>query len=109
MNGQTLRRIRDLPGPPGWPVLGNSIQIERARVHHDVERWAKLYGPSLRMRLGRRDQLVIDDHALLSVAMRDRPDGFERSPLSRAIGVEMRLPQGVSCADAKTGCTSAAW
>lgn len=99
MNSTTLRQIRDLPGPPGWPVLGNSFQIERARVHRDVERWAKMYGPIFRMRLGRRDQLVIADHAVLSAAMRDRPDGFERSPLSRSIGVEMRLPQGVFSAE----------
>ncbi len=99
MGSTNLRQIRDLPGPPGWPVLGNSFQIQRTNIHQNVEQWAKLYGPVFRMRLGRRDQLVIADHALLSTAMRDRPDGFERSPLSRSIGVEMRLPQGVFSAE----------
>jgi len=99
MSSTALRRIRDLPGPPGWPLVGNSFQITRARVHQDVERWARQYGPLFRMQLGRRMQLVVSDHALLSGVMRDRPDGFQRSPLSRAVGAEMGLPQGVFVAE----------
>ena len=29
----TLRQLQDLPGPRGWPVLGNLPQIEPARFH----------------------------------------------------------------------------
>ncbi len=29
----TLRQLQDLPGPPGWPLLGNLPQIEAARFH----------------------------------------------------------------------------
>ena len=95
MNTVVLRQINELPGPPQWPLLGNSFQIRRANIHQNVEQWAKLYGPLFRMRLGRAQQLVIADHELLAGVMRDRPDGFERSPLSRAVGAEMGLPQGV--------------
>jgi hypothetical protein len=27
-NGPAIRRVRDLPGPRGLPVLGNALQIE---------------------------------------------------------------------------------
>jgi cytochrome P450 len=99
MHPRALRQIKDLPGPPGWPLLGNSLQVTPARIHRDVERWAATYGPLFRMRLGRQHQLVIADHELLSAVMRDRPDGFRRSPFTSQIGAEMGLPQGLFSAE----------
>ncbi|MEO6623343.1 MAG: cytochrome P450 [Burkholderiaceae bacterium] len=99
MNAITTRRIQDLPGPPGIPVFGNSFQIKPSHVHQDMERWADTYGALFRVQLGRRQQLVVADHALLSAVMRDRPDGFERSPLTRQTGAEMGLPAGVFSAE----------
>jgi hypothetical protein len=32
------RRYADLPGPRGLPVLGNLLQVDRARMHQSVER-----------------------------------------------------------------------
>jgi cytochrome P450 len=96
---RALRQLRDLPGPRGWPLLGNTLQVERARIHLDVERWAREFGPLFRMRLGRHDQFVIADHELLDAVMRDRPDGFRRSPYTSRIGAEMGLPQGLFSAE----------
>ena len=48
-----LRQLADLPGPRGWPVFGNSLQIKLARIHRDFERWSRQYGPLFRVRLGR--------------------------------------------------------
>ena len=95
MNTVALRQISELPGPRQWPLLGNSLQIRRSTVHQNVEQWAKEHGALFRIRLGRSQWLVIADHELLAGVMRDRPDGFERSPLSRAVGAEMGLPAGV--------------
>jgi cytochrome P450 len=95
MHPRPLRQIEDLPGPPGWPLIGNSLQVTPARIHRDVERWAATYGPLFRMRLGRQQQLVIADHELLGRVMRDRPDGFRRSPFTSQVGAEMGLPQGL--------------
>jgi cytochrome P450 len=94
-----LRKIKDLPGPRGWPLLGNSLQVKPARIHLDVEQWAARYGPLFRIRLGRHEQLVVSDHEMLSGAMRDRPDGFRRSPYTSRIGAEMGLPQGLFSAE----------
>jgi cytochrome P450 len=94
-----LRQLRDLPGPPGWPLLGNSLQVHPARIHLDVEAWARQYGPVFRMRLGRHDQLVVADSELLAAVMRDRPDGWRRSPFTSRVGTEMGLPQGVFSAE----------
>ena len=94
-----LRRVRDLPGPKGWPLLGNTLQVKPSRIHLDVEQWAREFGPLFRMRLGRQDQLVIADHELLAAVMRDRPEGFRRSPFTSVIGSEMGLPQGLFSAE----------
>ena len=53
MDTRTLRRLKDLPGPRGWPLLGNTLQVKPARIHLDVEQWAAQFGPLFRMRLGR--------------------------------------------------------
>ncbi len=97
--GQGLRRVRDLPGPRGWPLLGNTLQVKPQRIHLDVEQWAREFGPLFRMRLGRTDQLVIADAELLAAVMRDRPEGFRRSPYTSKIGAEMGLPQGLFSAE----------
>lgn len=87
-----LREIAELPGPRGWPVLGNMPQMKVDRVHQDVERWAAEYGPLFRIRLGPTTMLVVADHELLGAVLRDRPDGFKRSPRSLEIAREMGLP-----------------
>ncbi len=99
MSKPALRQINELPGPRGWPLLGNTLQVRPDRIHLDVEAWACEFGPLFRMRLGRTEQLVIADHELLSTVMRDRPDGFRRSPFSSAVGAEMGLPQGLFSAE----------
>jgi len=99
METPTLRRIKDLPGPRGWPLLGNTFQVRPPRIHRDVEAWAAEFGPLFRMQLGRRQQLVIADHELLGAVLRDRPDGFRRTPQTSLIGMEMGLPQGLFSAE----------
>ena len=33
------RRIDDLPGPRGIPLLGNLLQIDAPRMHRQLEQW----------------------------------------------------------------------
>jgi hypothetical protein len=46
-----VRRIADLPGPKGWPVLGNLPQIKAAEFHLQLERWAHEYGRYFQIRM----------------------------------------------------------
>ena len=48
---RVLRRIVDLPGPHGVPLLGNLLQIDSARMHQALERWQRQYGDFYRFRL----------------------------------------------------------
>lgn len=89
------RRLRDLPGPRGWPLVGNLLQIRPGLIHRDVERWAETFGSLYRLRFGSKDVLVIADHDLATAVLRDRPEGFRRNPLGARIGREMGLPEGM--------------
>ncbi|MBT2303437.1 cytochrome P450 [Variovorax paradoxus] len=73
-----VRRIRDLPGPRGLPLLGNALQIERERLHQKVEQWAREYGETYRFRIASREFVVISNPGTVAAVLRDRPDGFQR-------------------------------
>lgn len=90
-----LRDIADLPGPAGLPVLGNLLQVDRSRLHQDVEAWARRFGPIFRFRLGPRTLVAVADHELLHGLLRDRPDGFRRTRSLERVAIEMGLKPGV--------------
>ena len=93
---EPLRRIADLPGPRGLPIVGNLFQARPPLIHRDVERWCRTYGPVFRMRFLKREMVVVvGDHALLAEMLRDRPEGWRRSPLVLQIALEMGLYPGV--------------
>ena len=73
------RRLSDLPGPPGLPLVGNSLQIEPARFHQQLEAWGRTYGDPYRLRLGGRRLLVVADPAAIAAALRDRPAVINRT------------------------------
>lgn len=97
-----LRQLSDLPHPPMRALTGNIKQLDPARPHQTLEQWAKQYGKLFRIRFGRRDMLVIADHGLLAEVLRDRPDGWQRNPRSRAISLEIGLPPGVFGAEGES-------
>jgi cytochrome P450 len=96
---QPLRDLADLPGPRGWPVFGNLLQIERDRLHQNVEAWHREFGPVFRFNLGRRTLLGLADHEAIAAALRDRPEGFRRTRQLETIGHEMGLTPGVFAAN----------
>ncbi|HEX5682998.1 MAG TPA: cytochrome P450 [Ideonella sp.] len=73
------RRIADLPGPRGLPLLGNTLQLDRDRLHQQAEAWARQYGEAYRMRIGRRRFLVLSNPEVVAAVLRDRPEGFKRT------------------------------
>jgi cytochrome P450 len=94
-SGTALRRIADLPGPKGWPVLGNLLQIRPAEFHLQLGQWAREHGRYFQMRMGQRLILVVADHEAVASVLRDRPAGFRRTERLEAIGLEMGLKGGL--------------
>jgi cytochrome P450 len=90
-----LREISELPAPPGLPLVGNLFQVDRARIHQQIERWVKDYGPYFRFQLGNRHILAIADHAAMGTLLRDRPDGFRRTKKLAEVSAEIGSAVGV--------------
>jgi cytochrome P450 len=81
--------IRDLPGPRGLPILGNSLQIDPSRLHLVAEEWGRKYGDYFRCHIGGRTLLVIQNPEAIAAVLRDRPEGFERTTRLTQIAKEM--------------------
>lgn len=86
-----VRQIEDLPGPRGWPFVGNLFQLELSRLHHVLEGWVRTYGPLYRYRMGPQQVVVVADPDVSEAILRARPDRFRRignvEPVFREIGV----------------------
>jgi cytochrome P450 len=94
-----LRAIADLPGPRALPIVGNLFDIDRNRLHQNVESWSREFGPFFRFKLGRRTLLGVADHETLTTLLRDRPEGFRRTTRMEKVGLEMGLTPGVFAAN----------
>lgn len=94
-----LRRLRDLPGPRPWPLVGNALQVRLHRMHQDLARWADEHGPLFKVQLGGFKLLVVSDAELIGQLLRARPDTFRRPSRLQAIIREMGIPDGVFVAE----------
>jgi len=95
MTSTEPRPFASLPTPPHWPLLGHSLQIDKARFHQDLEAWVKTLGPVYRLRLGARRIMVVADHKLVQRVLRERPMGYRRSRRMDNVMAEMGLPPGL--------------
>ncbi|KAH9323227.1 hypothetical protein KI387_017866, partial [Taxus chinensis] len=58
-----LRPHRLPPGPPGWPILGNLLQLGR-RPHESLCALSLQYGPLMTLRLGMKTTVVASSPAM---------------------------------------------
>ena len=72
------RRIADLPGPRGLPLVGNMLQIELQRFHLVLEQWAAMYGSLYVYHMGPHPVLVVSDPVLAGQILRARPETYRR-------------------------------
>jgi cytochrome P450 len=72
------RSIADLPGPRGFPLLGNAHRVRADRLHSVSEEWCERYGPMFRFDLGPRRIVAIGDQEAINTILRERPEGYRR-------------------------------
>ncbi|MES2264408.1 MAG: cytochrome P450 [Pseudomonadota bacterium] len=86
---QPLRPIASLRGPLRLPLIGNVWQMRPSRMHQDVERWCRIYGPYFRFHVGRIQVLVVADHEAVAAILRARPENFRRPSVMAKVTREM--------------------
>jgi len=95
------RPIASLPGPGGVPYFGNVLQFRPARMHLQLEDWARRYGTPYHLRLIGRDMLVVDDAPTIGELLRARPWTFRRARPVQSVFREMGIA-GVFSAEGET-------
>ena len=85
----STRRLRDLPGPRGWPLVGNTFQIDVPRLHHILEKWSERFGPLYRASVGGRTAIVVADPLIAESLLRARPHALRRTSLIEPIFAEV--------------------
>jgi hypothetical protein len=53
---------RSVPGPRGWPIIGNTYQLD-ARPHRQLREWAQQYGELFQLRIGFADWVFVNSFA----------------------------------------------
>lgn len=71
--------VKKLPGPKGYPLIGNLFSLDLHSLHNQLEGWADEYGDIYRLNLGIFDQLVVARPSLIQQILSDRPNGFVRN------------------------------
>lgn len=84
-------KIRDLPGPSGWPLLGNALVLDPSQLHAQLEQWSREHGDVFRFAVGPQVHLGIARADLIRQVLKDRPETFRRNSRFDAISRELRL------------------
>jgi len=81
----SLREIDELPGPRGWPLVGNTLQVDTRCRHQTFERWARAFGPLTRVQIAGKQMVIVNDPAITDQVFRQRPQGFRRGTRLEAV------------------------
>ncbi|KAB2598455.1 cytochrome P450 77A3-like [Pyrus ussuriensis x Pyrus communis] len=75
------------PGPPGWPIVGNLIQVILQRRHfiYVVRDLRAKYGPIFTMQMGQRTLIIVTSSDLIHEALVQRGPEFASRPADSPI------------------------
>ena len=73
-----LKRVSELKGPRGLPLVGNLLQVDIEKFHLQLEQWSDEYGPIYKLKMGPRVLVCISDAESINQMLRDRPTTFRR-------------------------------
>ncbi|CAH2038239.1 unnamed protein product [Thlaspi arvense] len=80
--GSSQCRMNIPPGPKGWPLVGNLLQVISQRQHFVflMRDLRKKYGPIFTMQMGQRTMIIISDEKLIHEALVQRGPTFASRP-----------------------------
>ena len=53
-------KLRKIPGPSGYPLVGNALQMDPEKPHETLRKWAKEYGDIMRINFFGEDMVVVN-------------------------------------------------
>ncbi|XP_022091223.1 cytochrome P450 2U1-like [Acanthaster planci] len=72
-----IRRPRNLPpGPPAWPLIGNTRGLRKGPLYVGLTDWARQYGSIMRIWMGPQLAVVLSDISAIKEALMKQADFF---------------------------------
>ncbi|XP_067683347.1 steroid 17-alpha-hydroxylase/17,20 lyase-like [Haliotis asinina] len=68
------------PGPKGWPILGNFLELRGGLLFRKLRDWSKIYGPVMRIQLGTLPVIVLSRIDVVTEALITRQADFAGRP-----------------------------
>uniref|UniRef100_A0A804JBW2 Ent-kaurene oxidase n=3 Tax=Musa acuminata subsp. malaccensis TaxID=214687 RepID=A0A804JBW2_MUSAM len=79
------RRSNSPPAVPGWPLIGNLLQLKEKKPHLTFAKWAATYGPIYTIRTGTSTVVVLNSTELAKEAMVTKFSSISTRKLSKAL------------------------
>ena len=76
------QNLRCIPGPDGWPLLGNLLQLPRGNSHLELTRLAKIHGSVYKLKLASRNVLVVSDYDTIYEVLVKKGKDFAGRPFT---------------------------
>jgi cytochrome P450 len=83
------RRLSELPGPKGLPLLGNLLELDLQHLHQVLGNWRQEYGAVYSYKLGPKPFVVIAEPDLIQSILRNRPARYRRLSAIETVLEEM--------------------
>ncbi len=61
--------LKEIPGPPGWPILGNALEFSTPKRRYVLRDWAKRYGAVYRINLLGSEVVILSGIEAITQAM----------------------------------------
>ncbi|GLJ46439.1 hypothetical protein SUGI_0978650 [Cryptomeria japonica] len=81
---RTKKALKLPPGPPGWPLVGNLLQLGK-KPHESLMALAKAYGPFMTLHLGMKTAIVVSSPAMAKEILKNNDRIFAGRTVIQAV------------------------
>ncbi|KAM1769568.1 hypothetical protein ACFX12_047395 [Malus domestica] len=64
------------PGPVGWPILGNLLQLSSSQIHEHLFKLSKIHGPLFSLKLGPKPVIVAASPEMARIILKEQEAVF---------------------------------
>ncbi|KAG7603491.1 Cytochrome P450 [Arabidopsis thaliana x Arabidopsis arenosa] len=86
-NMSEVSTLPSVPVVPGFPVIGNLLQLKEKKPHKTFTRWSEIYGPIYSIKMGSSSLIVLNSTETAKEAMVTRFSSISTRKLSNALTV----------------------